>query len=260
MKKIFVFSTLGILILFSFFIIFTQEKSEVKKAADDEAIAIFAGYKPLSNLNMYIGSKVADTFEYLLTNLKNECSVLYGEKMEIKGKIKVDTVSDDISRYKNEKNIQVLCKGVKYEFLDINGDPLTDEIELMFNSCNNSVLDYYISSDLKANLFGNNPKIFDEWVSYLKNYSSKNSVIERKIIEDEFLGIKTLYNVNRKYWYHELNPLDEKGKEIKKSWPLYGTIFLEIINKKKIENTNDLGTNNIKFRSYLSHIARAKNC
>ena len=49
MKKIFVFSTLGILILFSFFIIFTQEKSEVKKAADDEAIAIFAGYKPLSN-------------------------------------------------------------------------------------------------------------------------------------------------------------------------------------------------------------------
>ena len=128
-----------------------------------------------------------------------------------------------------------MCKGVKYEFLDINGDPLTDEIELMFNSCNNSVLDYYISSDLKANLFGNNPKIFDEWVSYLKNYSSKNSVIERKIIEDEFLGIKTLYNVNRKYWYHELNPLDENGKEIKKSWPLYGTIFLEIINKKKVK-------------------------
>ena len=260
MKKIFVFSSLGILILFSLFIIFTKEKPEAKKAADDEAIAIFAGYKPLSNLNMYIGSKTTDTFEYLLMNLKNECSVLYGEKMEIKGKITVDTVSEDISRYKNEKNIQVLCKGVKYKFLDINGDPLTNEIELMFNSCNNSVLDYYISSDLKANVFGKNPKILDEWASYFKNYSLKNPVIESNIIEDEFLGIKTLYNVNRKFWYLELNPLDENGKEIKKSWPLYGTIFLEIINKKKSENTNDLGTNNIKFRSYLSHIARSKNC
>ena len=64
---------------------------------------MFKNYKPLSGLNVFIGSSVKETFKYLANNLENECSLIYGEQMDIKGKIRVETAEDDILNYLDEK-------------------------------------------------------------------------------------------------------------------------------------------------------------
>ena len=266
MKKILVITILSLIIfiLASFVYNFINEQNLVKKTklSEKEVIALFKSYKPLSELNLFVGSSVKETFQYLEKNLENECSLIYGNKMDIKGKIRVDNAEEDISNYLNEGNIQVICNGVNYMFLDRQEKLVQNEMILMVNVCNNIVLDYYLSTDLDVSIFGQIPKIFKDWLKYYKGYSSKEPVVENKIIEEEFLGTKNLYNINRKYFYHELNPNFENSKEvkIKTTWPLYGNIFLEIVSKKSIDNFEDLGTNNIKFRSYLSHRVRPDTC
>ena len=39
---------------------------------------------------------------------------------------------------------------------------------LMINACNNIVLDYYLSTDLDVAIFGENPKIFEDWLNTTK--------------------------------------------------------------------------------------------
>ena len=266
MKKIIVITILSliILILASFIYNFIKKQNLVKetKLSDKEVIALFKNYKPLSELNLFVGSSVQETFQYLEKNLENECSLIYGNKLDIKGKIRVDNAEEDISNYLNEKNIQIICNAVNYMFLDKQEKPVQNEMILMVNVCNDIVLDYYLSANLDVSIFGQIPKIFKDWLKYYRGYSLNEPVAENKIIEEEFLGIKNLYNINRKYYYHELNPNFEKSEEvkIKTTWPLYGNIFLEMINKKRVDNVNDLGINNIKFRSYLSHRVRADTC
>ena len=266
MKKniIVIVLSLFIFLLASFIYNFIKEQNltEETKLSEKEVIALFKNYKPLSGLNVFIGSSVKETFKYLANNLENECSLIYGEQMDIKGKIRVETAEDDILNYLDEKNIQVICNGLKYRFLDKHNKLVENEMVLMVNACNNIVLDYYLSTDLDVAIFGENPKIFEDWLKYYKSYSLKEPKVEKNIIEEEFLGEKKLYNINKKYIYHELNPNLENTEEvkIKTTWPLYGNIFFEIINKKSIDNVKDLGINNIKFRSYLSHRVRADTC
>ena len=144
---------------------------------------MFKNYKPLSELNVFIGSSVKETFKYLANNLENECSLIYGEQMDIKGKIRVETAEDDILNYLDEKNIQVICNGLKYRFLDKHNKLVENEMVLMVNACNNIVLDYYLSTDLDVAIFGENPKIFEDWLKYYKSYSLKEPKVEKNIIE-----------------------------------------------------------------------------
>ena len=172
--------TLLILILASFVYNFINEQNLVKKTklSEKEVIALFKSYKPLSELNLFVGSSVKETFQYLEKNLENECSLIYGNKMDIKGKIRVDNAEEDISNYLNEGNIQVICNGVNYMFLDRQEKLVQNEMILMVNVCNNIVLDYYLSTDLDVSIFGQIPKIFKDWLKYYKGYSSKEPVVE----------------------------------------------------------------------------------
>jgi len=266
MKKILIIIALSLIIVFLGISINSSIRDKgsdkIVKVTDNSVIMLFKYFKPLPELNMFIGSSVTDTYKYLTKNLSRDCSVLYGEEaMDIRGKIKVETLEDDISNYINEKNIQVLCNGVKYEFLDKQGNPKKEDITLMINVCNYVVLDYYIFTKLDINTFGKNPKILNEWFKYYNNYSSEQPIIEKSEIEEEFLGIKDTYELVRKYWYHELSSGNKKdNKEIKSRWPAYGNIFFEIITKKNTNDIDDKGTNILKFRSYLSHRARGETC
>lgn len=259
MKKTILITFIGFFILSLGFFINNFVK---KKDTDKEVIALFDYYKPLPNLDMFIGSSVTDTYNYLNKNLTNDCSVLYGaESMDIGGIIRHNNSKDDISNYINEKNIQIICNGLKYKFLDKQEKPKEEKITLVVNVCNFIVLDYYISANLDVATFGETPMIFNDWLKYYSNYSSKKPVIEKNKIEEEFLGVTSVYELDKKYWYHDLlNHNIEKNTETQIPWPEYGNIFLEILLKKNIEDVNDKEVNILKFRSYLSHRVRGETC
>ena len=82
------------------------------------------------------------------------------------------------------------------------------------------------------------------------NYSSKNPVVENKEIEQEFLGEKDKYAIERKYWSHELTHKNEK----------VGFIFVETYIKKNTKYDWSKGSNNITFKSFFSQTKRPSNC
>ena len=268
MKKIIGISVLGCftLLLSLFIFSFIKEKTTYKKIQvlnNKKVIELFDSYKPLPELNIFIGSSVTGIYNYLKKNLENNCSVLYGkEVMDMEGIISVSTFEDDISYFMNEKNIQILCNDVKYKLFDKYGKPKEKKIVLMINVCNDFVFDYYLSTDLAVKTFGESPKIFNDWLKYKENYSSNETVVEKNIIEEEFLGITKVYEVEKKYWYHKLlGPIIKNDERIEKMLSIpYGSIFIEIANKKNIKDVNDKGINTLKFRSTLSYSVRAAGC
>lgn len=272
MKKILTISFLGLFILLIGFFVndFMNIKGVNKnKVTDEKVIALFDYHKALPELDMFIGSKVSNTYKYLIKNLTNDCEVLYGkERMDTRGVISANNPERDFLNYENEKNIQVLCKGVKYKFLDKQGKSQEQEITLMFNTCNYKVVDYFISTELDVDLFGESPKIFNDWLKYYNNYSTTEANITKDVIEEEFLGEKNRYEIINKTWYHDLknpetgikNSEVKNNEEVNSVWPLYGNILISIGTKKDMKNSFDQGVNIITMRSYLSHIVRASNC
>ena len=244
MKKIIGISVLGCftLLLSLFIFTFIKEKTTYKKIQvlnNKKVIELFDSYKPLPELNIFIGSSVTGIYNYLKKNLENNCSVLYGKEV-----------------------IQILCNDVKYQLFDKYGKPNEKKIVLMINVCNDFVFDYYLSTDLAVKTFGESPKIFNDWLKYKENYSSNETVVEKNIIEEEFLGITKVYEVEKKYWYHKLlGPIIKNDERIEKMLSIpYGSIFIEIANKKNIKDVNDKGINTLKFRSTLSYSVRAAGC
>ena len=156
----------------------------------------------------------------------------------------------DFLNYAMKNNIQVICQDVKYKFFNKQNKLKEEEILLMFNVCNGIIVDYDISAYLDVAIFGKNPKIFNNWLKYFNNYSSKEPIVEKKEVEQEFLGEKDKYKIDRKYWSHQLIHEDEN----------VGFIFVETYIKKNTKYERSKGSNNISFKSYFSHTKRPNNC
>jgi len=237
MKKLLAIMVLGLLIN-------TPAKSI------DKTISIFDFYKPLPEIDMSIGSSITTSYNSLKKNLTLGCSIQYGENMDKHGIINMNVSEYDFLNYAMKNNIQVICSDVKYNFFNKLNKPREEKILLMFNVCNGIVVDYDISAYLDVAIFGKNPKIFNSWLKYFNNYSSKNPIVEKKEIEQEFLGEKDKYAIERKYWSHELTHENEK----------VGLIFVQTYIKKNTKYEWSKGSNKISFKSYFSHTKRPSNC
>jgi len=216
----------------------------------DKTITIFDFYKPLPEINMSMGSSITTSYNSLKKNLTSGCSIQYGENMDKHGIINMNVSEYDFLNYAMKNNIQIRCTNVKYNFLDKNNKPREEKILLMFNVCNGIVVEYDISVYLDVAIFGKNPKILSRWLKYFNNYSSKNPVEENKEIEQEFLGEKDKYAIERKYWSHELTHKNEN----------IGFIFVETYIKKNTKYDWSKGSNNISFKSFFSQTKRPSNC
>ena len=216
----------------------------------DKTIVLFDFFKPLPEINMSIGSSIISSYNSLKKNLTVDCLVQYGESMDKHGIINMNVSEYDFLNYAMKNNISVRCHDVKYKFFDKQDKPQEEEILLMFHVCNGVIIEYDISAYLDVAKFGKNPKIFNHWLKYFKGYSLKEPVVEKKEIEQEILGEKDKYEIDRKYWSHELM---HENKNV-------GLIFVETYIKKNKKYEWSKGSNSISFKSYFSHTIRPNNC
>ena len=207
--------------------------------AIDKSITLFKYFKPLDNINMSVGASVTDSYYSLKKHLTLNCSILFGENMDKHATINMNVSEQEVLNYAMTNKVQFSCQDVKYKFLDKNNKETEKEILIIFVACGGVITEYNIETFLPVQKFGKDPSFLSHLLDYYRIYSSKDPVVQKKQVERKFMGEKNKYDIDRRYWSHDIIYENDK----------IGYLFIDSYIEKNTKYEWDNGTNNVGFKS-----------
>ena len=207
--------------------------------SSEKDLSAFDYFKPLPEIDMFIGSSLTDSYYSLKKFLTLNCSILYGKSMDQHATINMGAPENDVLNYAMRNKVQFACQDVKYDLPDKDGKLRSEELLIIFVGCGGKVIEYDVKAHLDVSKFGKSPYILKHWINYVRHFSNIDPVIQNKEVEREFSGEKNIYKINRKYWSQDL--VRDKDK--------FGWIFVDTSIEKNTKFEWSKGMNSIGFKS-----------
>jgi hypothetical protein len=206
----------------------------------------FDGYKPLKNINIYIGAPVYDAYNSVTKYSSKDCSVLFhSQDKKVQGIINFNINEHDVLNYASTKEVNFTCE-ILYNFNNSSKTGSKEEALLFYSTCRGLISKIEIMTFLNLNQYGKDPEILNEWVSRFKKLSSKSSPrIELSEKKEKFNNQEYTYDVERRLW---MDDIYYKNDNI-------GFIQVQsYIKKNKNQKlTNLTGSNRLTFQDYSNN-------
>lgn len=175
-------------------------------------------FKPLPEINLFIGSEIKETYISLKEYLIDNCRFTTNKK---DGTIGISFSENEIINYAKIYSSRFYCN-INYEFLDIQNKYQKEEVKVSIDTCNGLVSYLNISPRLRPYTYDKNPKILNYWISFFKSFSSLQPRIQ-KTERSSILGGKEVFFDKEQYIWSD----DKKIPERK--------IFIQIISTYETE-------------------------
>jgi len=206
----------------------------------------FDGYKPLKNINIYLGAPVYDAYNSVKKFSTKNCSVLFHlqDKM-VQGIINFNINEYEVLNYASTNEVNFTCE-ILYNFKNFSEKGSKEKATLYYSTCKGLVSNIQVSTFLNLNEYGKDPQILNEWISRFKKLSSKSGPkVELSIKNEKFLNQEYVYDIERRLWMDDVYYKNDK----------IGFISVESYIKKDKNSKfkNLVGSNQITFQDYSNN-------
>jgi len=203
----------------------------------------FDGYKPLKNINIYLGAPIYDAYNSVTKYTTKDCSVLFhSQDKMVQGIINFNINEYEVLNYASTKEVNFTCE-ILYNFNNSSDRGSKEEALLFYSTCRGLISKIKINAFLSLNQYGKDPQILNEWVSRFKKLSSKSSPrIELSEKNEKFNNQEYSYDIERRLW---MDDVYYKNDNIG-----FAAVESYIKKNKNPKFKNLTGSNHLTFQDY----------
>jgi hypothetical protein len=206
----------------------------------------FDGYKPLKNINIYLGAPVYDAYNSVKKFSTKDCSVLFHlqDKM-VQGIVNFNINEYDVLNYASTNEVNFTCE-IFHNFKNFSEKESKEKATLYYSTCKGLVSNIKVSTFLNLNEYGKDPQILKDWISRFKKLSLKSDPkVELSTKNEKFLNQEYIYDIERRLWMDDVYNKNDK----------IGFVLVESYIKKNSNPKfkNQLGYNDLTFQDYSNN-------